>query len=224
MDASPQTDQFLTKDGTTWPEAAFVFDCRGHHLDCRPGLPHGAHVMGILNVTPDSFSDGGQYLATDDALRRAEAMLTEGAAIALHLLSKHAPTALASDSAPEFRQWLFFNYATLHATYSKLFMAGVTNVVTHTESRATLIEYVADRLTQLWRIVEQRPDGREYMIGNEPSIIDYLLAVYANWNKAVPEARIEIGSNTRRLIERVAALPEFARAVEREGIDYRLAA
>jgi dihydropteroate synthase len=35
--------------------------------------------MGILNVTPDSFSDGGQLRTTDDALARAEAMLAEGA-------------------------------------------------------------------------------------------------------------------------------------------------
>ena len=38
-------------------------------------------VMGILNVTPDSFSDGGQFVARDDALRQAEAMLQSGAAI-----------------------------------------------------------------------------------------------------------------------------------------------
>ncbi|WP_431026391.1 dihydropteroate synthase [Halomonas sp. H5] len=37
--------------------------------------------MGILNVTPDSFSDGGRHVALDDALRRAEQMLAEGAAI-----------------------------------------------------------------------------------------------------------------------------------------------
>lgn len=35
-------------------------------------------VMGILNVTPDSFSDGGEFLDTDAALRRAEIMLAEG--------------------------------------------------------------------------------------------------------------------------------------------------
>ncbi len=34
--------------------------------------------MGILNVTPDSFSDGGRYVARDDALRQAERMLAEG--------------------------------------------------------------------------------------------------------------------------------------------------
>lgn len=36
-------------------------------------------VMGILNVTPDSFSDGGQFLFEDDALRRVDAMVAGGA-------------------------------------------------------------------------------------------------------------------------------------------------
>ncbi len=39
------------------------------------------HVMGILNVTPDSFSDGGQFNAIDTALRHCEQMLNEGASI-----------------------------------------------------------------------------------------------------------------------------------------------
>ena len=38
-------------------------------------------VMGILNVTPDSFSDGGEFLSVDDALRHAEAMIADGADI-----------------------------------------------------------------------------------------------------------------------------------------------
>jgi dihydropteroate synthase len=38
-------------------------------------------VMGILNVTPDSFSDGGRYAALDAALERAKQMVAEGAAI-----------------------------------------------------------------------------------------------------------------------------------------------
>ncbi|WP_404440132.1 dihydropteroate synthase [Stutzerimonas chloritidismutans] len=39
------------------------------------------HVMGILNVTPDSFSDGGQHVGVDAALRHAEAMVTAGATL-----------------------------------------------------------------------------------------------------------------------------------------------
>ncbi|HBO5728955.1 dihydropteroate synthase [Pseudomonas aeruginosa] len=39
------------------------------------------HVMGILNVTPDSFSDGGRFDRLDDALRHAERMVREGATL-----------------------------------------------------------------------------------------------------------------------------------------------
>ena len=38
-------------------------------------------IMGILNVTPDSFSDGGRFLSVDDALAQAEKMISEGADI-----------------------------------------------------------------------------------------------------------------------------------------------
>jgi dihydropteroate synthase len=38
-------------------------------------------VMGILNVTPDSFSDGGRFFSLDDAIARAETLLAEGATI-----------------------------------------------------------------------------------------------------------------------------------------------
>ena len=38
-------------------------------------------VMGILNVTPDSFADGGRYSTTDLALKRAEEMMSEGVEI-----------------------------------------------------------------------------------------------------------------------------------------------
>lgn len=44
-------------------------------------LEHEFYVMGILNVTPDSFSDGGKYNDMDHALRQAERMVEEGAGI-----------------------------------------------------------------------------------------------------------------------------------------------
>jgi dihydropteroate synthase len=50
---------------------------------CRDRLIDLSHpvVMGILNVTPDSFSDGGRYADVDSALLRAQQMAAEGAAI-----------------------------------------------------------------------------------------------------------------------------------------------
>ena len=35
-------------------------------------------VMGILNVTPDSFADGGRHFKVDDAINRAKVMIEEG--------------------------------------------------------------------------------------------------------------------------------------------------
>lgn len=43
------------------------------------GRPGRCVVMGVLNVTPDSFSDGGRYLHVDDALAHARAMAAQGA-------------------------------------------------------------------------------------------------------------------------------------------------
>lgn len=39
------------------------------------------YVMGILNITPDSFSDGGKYRGIDNALKKAEEMMHDGADI-----------------------------------------------------------------------------------------------------------------------------------------------
>jgi dihydropteroate synthase len=51
-----------------------ILDCRGRTLD----LSRTA-IMGILNVTPDSFSDGGIFLARDAAVAHALTMVEEGA-------------------------------------------------------------------------------------------------------------------------------------------------
>lgn len=42
---------------------------------------HHTYIMGILNVTPDSFSDGGKYSRLDAAFRHAEEMVADGADI-----------------------------------------------------------------------------------------------------------------------------------------------
>jgi dihydropteroate synthase len=53
-----------------------LLDCAGKSLDLSQ-----PQVMGIVNVTPDSFSDGGECFSTAAALERARRMVEEGAAI-----------------------------------------------------------------------------------------------------------------------------------------------
>lgn len=53
-----------------------LLNCAGKTLDLSK-----PRVMGVLNVTPDSFSDGGQYYSLTKAHERAQQMAAEGAAI-----------------------------------------------------------------------------------------------------------------------------------------------
>ncbi|HVJ50490.1 dihydropteroate synthase [Desulfitobacterium sp.] len=57
------------------PPQERTLDCRGRELV----LGKRTLVMGILNVTPDSFSDGGKYVDLKDALSQAERLIAEGA-------------------------------------------------------------------------------------------------------------------------------------------------
>ena len=60
----------------TGPALIKSLDCNGKTLDLsRP------QVMGVLNVTPDSFSDGGDFFSIDTAVEQAQRMVEGGAAI-----------------------------------------------------------------------------------------------------------------------------------------------
>ncbi len=60
--------------------------------------------MGILNITPDSFSDGGDFFLVSAALKRARAMVAEGAAIIDVGGESTRPGAAAVDVAEELRR------------------------------------------------------------------------------------------------------------------------
>ncbi|MBP6785602.1 MAG: dihydropteroate synthase, partial [Verrucomicrobiales bacterium] len=51
--------------------------CLDHTFD----LATRGEIMGIINVTPDSFSDGGLFASVEAALERARQLIGEGAAI-----------------------------------------------------------------------------------------------------------------------------------------------
>ena len=62
-------DNFLRSD--------YKIDCGGNILD----LGSRTHIMGVLNATPDSFSDGGRYVDKEKALAHAREMAAAGADI-----------------------------------------------------------------------------------------------------------------------------------------------
>lgn len=72
-DISSNVDRMASMDHAT--SATHVLQCRARTLDCRTTT----RILGVLNVTPDSFSDGGKYMAVEDAVRRALEMRDAGA-------------------------------------------------------------------------------------------------------------------------------------------------
>jgi dihydropteroate synthase len=52
---------------------------KSRHFEFR--FPRPALIMGIVNVTPDSFSDGGRFLSTHDAVAHGLALVQAGADI-----------------------------------------------------------------------------------------------------------------------------------------------
>jgi dihydropteroate synthase len=61
-------------------------------------------LMGVVNVTPDSFSDGGQYLDPDAAIRHGEELVRDGAAILDVGGESTRPGAVEVDEAEELRR------------------------------------------------------------------------------------------------------------------------
>jgi dihydropteroate synthase len=72
------------------------WQCRHRTIDLARPV-----VMGILNVTPDSFSDGGRYSGLDAAVARAAQMVAEGAAIIDVGGESTRPGSLGVDAATE---------------------------------------------------------------------------------------------------------------------------
>lgn len=88
-----------------------------------------------------------------------------------------------------------FCYSTLHPAYSKLFTALRTM---------------------------PEGEGKSFTTGEQPAVVDYLMAIYANWGNAFPDLTIKLGDNVIRLIDRVKTLPEFVQAFETEGANHAI--
>lgn len=76
-----------------------MIDCAGRALDLST-----PRVMGILNITPDSFSDGGDFFVSAAAVQRAETMVEQGAAIIDVGGESTRPGAGPVDAAEEIRR------------------------------------------------------------------------------------------------------------------------
>jgi len=105
-----------------------VLNCGGKFLDITRPV-----VMGILNVTPDSFYDGGAYTSVGDQLKQAEKMLKEGASIIDIGAVSTRPGANAVDEKQELSRLL-----PILTVISKYFPSCILSVDTFRSAVATI--------------------------------------------------------------------------------------
>lgn len=149
-------------------------------------------------------------------------ILSEGAAIALYLLEKHDNDMLPTDieARSEFYQWLHFDYSTLHPAYGRMFAISF-KIKLSDQIKAETLQQLADTVSSLWAILDKRLATRKFILGDKPTHVDYMAAVYSSWNAGFADTKIELGENVKRFIADVASLPEFKAAYEKEQVEFK---
>lgn len=194
---------------------------------CSTGIAVLLEKLGVPYqlIKRNDVADYQQMVPTNQvpALKTEDGrMLTEGAAIALYLLEKHANTLLPVniEERSEFYQWLNFDYSTLHPAYGRMF-AIAYKVKISDEAKAETLQQFADTLSSLWAILDKRLETRRFILGDQPTHVDYMAAVYSSWNAGFADTKIEMGKNVIRFIADVASLTEFKAAYEKEQVEFK---
>lgn len=188
----------------------------------------GIHVLlNKLNIPVevikrDDIKDYQALVPTNQvpALKDGEALLTEGAAIVLYLIDKHGADLSKYGGSANFNQWLMFNYATLHPAYAKLFT--LNGVMEEGETKQQVMTALAEKLAATWEIVDKHLENNRYITGDNASVIDYLMAIYATWGNYFPSVSIKLGANVKRLVNDVSTHDAFTDAYAKEGATFSL--
>ena len=113
-----------------------------------------------------------------------------------------------------------FDYATLHPAYGRMF-AIYYRVQMDENERVNVMKQLAAYVSSLWAILDKELAQKRFITGDEPTIVDYLAAIYSSWGKNFQEAEITLGENVERLVNQVSALPEFQAGFQRENIEFQ---
>ncbi len=145
-------------------------------------------------------------------------VITEGGAMALYLLDKHAPHLVpsADEKKAEFFKWLMFMNSTIHPAYAKVFML-LHEVDESNNQKYDLMQKAADNITKLLDIVEKKLEKDGCLVDESPSIIDYFLKVFVDWNSILSQLDIQVGPATQDHLKKVSDLPEFKEALKAES-------
>lgn len=158
-----------------------------HKIKSRPA------VMGVLNVTPDSFSDGGRFQAFDAAVARAQAMVGEGCDIVDVGAESTRPAAAPVPEAEEL--------ARLEPILTEL-----ARVLDAPLSVDTYKAAVAARAAEIGAVVINDVWGLQRDVKMADIVAQAQAAVVITHNRAERDATVDIVADIRRFFDRSLAL------------------
>jgi glutathione S-transferase len=150
-------------------------------------------------------------------------ILREGVAIMLHLLDNHQNSLLPKSGLERAKvlEWLCFANSTLHPAYSRCFFQH--RILGDEAAKNVIYAPSIKAIQKYWDEIEEVISKQNYLAGSECSIADILVTVIANWSPAMKEP-INFGSKTKEYFKRVIARPSYQKAMEAEGVTYKVAA
>lgn len=185
------------------------------------GAPHEAVRIDIAK----GDHKRADYLAINPdgrvpTLRDGDRLLTESAAILMHLADKHpaaglAPT-LGSFERGRYYQWLLYLSNTLQATYVQFYHPdwSVSSPAAQAETKAS-----AERqLDAMWLKIDAALAPGPYLLGAQFSAADIFLTMLVRWCRRMAKPAITY-PNVRRCAELVRARPAFQRVLHKEGLE-----
>jgi len=156
-------------------------------------------------------------------LQDGDLVLHEGASIMQYLAEKHASDFLPTSGDAKWKafDWMMIANATVHTAYSKLF--AIANTMEDGPEKVKLMEALADKISATWKVVNDQLGNTRFVCGDQPTIADVWLSVYANWGGYFP-FKITLGENVERMIREIIARPAYQKALATEGVDYKAVA
>ena len=156
-----------------------------------------AIIMGILNLTPDSFSDGGRFQSLDAALAQAKKMVAEGCDIVDVGGESTRPGAAPVPEAEELER-------------VEPILAELARGLDAPLSIDTYKAAVARRAAELGAILINDVWGLQYDSGMADTVAETETAVVIMHNRAQKDAAIDILADIRRFFDRSLALAQAA--------------
>lgn len=156
-------------------------------------LKNGHYIMGILNVTPDSFSDGGTHNTLDTALFQTEKMISEGAAV-IDIGGESTRPGAASVSAEEEQERVLPVIEAVKARFD----VPVSLDTYRASTAAAGIAAGVDLMNDIWGLLADPDMGKVIANAGIPAVLMHNRLNHEGYKDLIPEVRIDLEDLVQR--------------------------